>query len=263
MGKVSLADFAGSPAAALPKVPCRCRHEKNQEKHHTFSADSLPEPPSVLTTTGLVMTKTEHHYDSCCRIDVVHFYASGRTHRELGVLILSALFSESPQRIAIELEHEASDIKRLELNWSGYSRGSAWDYRRKPSQFTYHPEIPERIPRNWHLDERDLPGFGLDFREAGRHHPIDDLRRRDKVEISGNDEAFVLLAELLLNIGLPGCETKSDEGGIPADKTYVLECSLGHQRVAKWSAEAQFHLPNSFSWPGEHPSLERGPAINS
>ena len=31
--------------------------------------------------------------------------------------------------------------------------------------------------------------------------------------MSGSDGAFVLLAELLLNIGLPACDTKSDENG--------------------------------------------------
>jgi hypothetical protein len=102
-------------------------------------------------------------------------------------------------------------------------------------------------------DERDLPAFGLDFLETG--HPVNELHKRDKTEISGSDDALVLLAELLLNIGLPACDMKPDEGSIPADKTYILECSLGRQRVAKWSSEAQFHLPHSFSWPGEYPSL--------
>jgi hypothetical protein len=148
----------------------------------------------------------------------------------------------------------ASDIKRLELDWSGYSPGSSWGYRRKPLQFIYHPEIPERVPWNWHLDERNLPAFALDFREAG--HPVDDLHKRDKAEISGHDDGLVLLAELLLNIGLPACDIKPVDSNIPADKTYVLECSLGHSKVAKWSAEAQFHLPNSFSWPGRYPSLD-------
>lgn len=254
MAKISLADFAAPLAVRLPQTPCRCRREKNNAEHYTFSAENLPEPPPLLSTGGLVMTKTEHHYDNCSRIDVVHFYASGRTHRQIGVLILSALFSRNSQRIAIDLEHKSSDIKRLELNWSGYSRGSTWDYRRKPAQFTYHPEIPEQVPRDWHVDERDLPAFGLDFREAG--HPVNDLHKRDKADIRGSDNALVLVAELLLNIGLPACDIKPDEGGIPADKTYVLECSLGRQRVAKPSAEAQFHLPHSFSWPGEYPSIE-------
>lgn len=78
-------------------------------------------------------------------------------------------------------------------------------------------------------------------------------------KVGGNladDDALVLLAELLLNIGLPVCDIKSDEGSTPADKSYVLECSLGHSKVAKWSAEAQFHLPHSFSWPGKYQSLD-------
>jgi hypothetical protein len=254
MGKISLADFAGPIAASLPQNPCRCRIEKNHADHHTFSSQNLPEPPPLLSTAGLVVTDTEHHYGNCCRIDAVHFYASGRVHRQLGVLILSALFSKSTKSITIDLEHEASSIRRLEVNGRGYSHVSSSGYRREPVEFTYHPEIPQNVPWNWHLDERDLPAFDLDFREAG--HPIRDLRNRDKAKIDGSDDALVLLAELLLNIGLPACDAKPDEGSLSADKTYVLECSLGNQRVAKWSAEAQFHLPHSHSWPGEYPSLD-------
>jgi hypothetical protein len=35
---------------------------------------------------------------------------------------------------------------------------------------------------------------------------VNDLGKRDRVEIRGSDDALVLVAELLLNIGLPDCD---------------------------------------------------------
>src|SRR5438309_8729785 len=92
MSRLPLPDFARSLATRLPQTPCRCRVEKVKEEHYTFSAENLPEVPPLLVTADLVMNKTEHRYGSNCRIDTVHFYASGQTHRELAVLILAALF---------------------------------------------------------------------------------------------------------------------------------------------------------------------------
>jgi hypothetical protein len=257
MSGMPLSDFARTSVMRLPQTPCRCRVEKVKEEHYTFSSENLPEVPPLLVTSDLVMSKTEHHYGSNCRIDTIHFYASGQTHRELAVLILAALFSRKAQGVALDLEHEASAIKRLEINYPGFDEGACWNYTKKPAEFIYHPEIPEQIPWNWHLDERHLPMFDLDFSEGSRHHPVNDFDKRDKVEIGGGDDALVLVADLLLNIGLPACDISADTGSIPPDKTYVLECFLGRQRVKKWSAEAQFHLPNSLSWPGVHPSLRQ------
>jgi len=255
--RISLSGFAGELVARLPQAPCRCRTDQGKEDHYTFSEKSMPAVPSSLVSSNLVVRKTEHHYGSASRVDVIHFYASGQTHRELAVLILAAVFSGKSQRVAIDLQHPASTVKRLEINYSGFSQGSCWDYTKKPAQFTYHPEIPQRIPWNWHLDEKDLPMFELDFSQDSGHHPVNDLDKRDKVEIGGGDDGLVLLADLLLNIGLPACDVSHSEGSLPPDKSYVLECFLGHQRVKKWSAEAQFHLPESFSSPGEHPALDK------
>jgi hypothetical protein len=201
-----------------------------------------------------VIAKTEHRYGNCHCVDVVHFYAAGQTYRELAILILAGLFSNTTKGAALELDHPASAIKRLEINYSRHSSSSCRGYIRSPKQFTYHPEIPERVPWNWHLDERDLPLFDLDFSKGSRFHPVTDRDKRDRVVIGGSDAALVLAADLLLNIGLPACDV-SPAGHL--DNEYILECCLGRQRVSKWSAEAQFHLPNSFSWPGEYPILEK------
>jgi hypothetical protein len=255
MSRIALSDFARSLANSLPQAPCTCRAERVEERHFTFSAENLPEVPPLLVTSALVMTKGEHHYGNNCRIDAVHFYASGQTHREVAIWILAALFSGKSKTVALDLEHEGSAIKRLEINYSGSDQSACWGYTRQPAQFIYHPEIPDRIPWNGQLYERDLPMFDLDFREGSSHHPVNDLDKRDRVEIRGSDDALVLVAELLLNIGLPACDINPGAESGLLDKSYVLECFLGRQRVSRWSAEAQFHLPNSHSWPGDYPSL--------
>jgi len=173
----------------------------------------------------------------------------------VAIWILAALFSGKSRAVALDLEHEGSTIKRLEINYSSSDQSASCDYTRKPAQFIYHPEIPERTPLNAHLNEKDLPLFDLDFREGSRHHPVNDLDKRDRVQVRGSDNALVLVAELLLNIGLPACDINPGAESGVLDKSYVLECFLGRQRVSKWSAEAQFHLPNSHSWPGDYPSL--------
>jgi hypothetical protein len=183
MSRAPLSDFARTLAMRLPQTPCRCRDEHVLEHHDTFSAENLPEAPPLLITSDLVMSKTEHHYGNNCRIDIVHFYASGQTHRELGIWILAGLFSGKSQRAALDLKHEASTIKRLEINYSGFDRSACSGFTRKPAQFIYHPEIPNRIPWNGDLGEKDLPMFDLDFREDSNHHPVNDLDKRDKVEI--------------------------------------------------------------------------------
>ena len=97
--------------------------------------------------------------------------------------------------------------------------------------------------------------FDLDFGQGQRLHPVNDRDKRDSLEISGQDVGLMVVVELLLNIGLPVCSQKAMNGSMPPDMSYVLESFPGHRRVGPWSAEAQFHLPGSFAWPGEYPTL--------
>jgi hypothetical protein len=85
MSGMLLSDFARTLAMRLPQSPCRCRDENVQSEHYTFSTENLPDIPALLVTSELVMRKTEHQYGSNSRIDTVHFYASGQTHRDLAV----------------------------------------------------------------------------------------------------------------------------------------------------------------------------------
>jgi len=251
---ISLADFASGVVSRFPKEPCHCRTDNMKDQHFTFSAESLPEPPPLLVAHDLVMAKTEHQYGDCIRIDVVHFYASGETFRQIVAVILAGLF-HCKRWIGLDLKHEASAITRLEIDYGLAGKTYAWDYVTKPHRFTYHPEIPKRAPWDWKIDEWGLPRFNLEFARESSYHPINDRDKRDRVEISGRGDTLVLVAELLLNIGLSACDIKSEGESMPPDKSYILESFPGHYKVHKWSAEAQLHLAGSLSWPGDYPEL--------
>jgi len=255
--KVLLSDFADQIVAQLPQEPCTCHSPRTPgipsepKAHFIFTAQTFPEIPLILTTRDLVMKRSEHHFGNCIRVDIIHFYATGRTYRQLAVLMLAALFAEAHRRVVIDLEHDDSEIRRLEI---GHSRqGSVWGYIKRPFQFTYHPEIPDLKPWQPH-GEYDRPEFDLEFREDTIGNPVTDLGRRDQAEIDGNDDALVLLAELLLNIGLPACDVPVDNDPF-IDKTYKLESCLVRGEAGRWSAEAHFSLPKSFDWPGDYPDL--------
>jgi hypothetical protein len=248
--------FADLLVAQLPSEPCKCEVRGSRwGPHFAFSRENLPAPPSLLRTDDIIATRTEHRYGNNVTIDVVHFYASGRTYRQLAILILAALFSEGCERAELELSNRQSRIRRVEIHTGDFRNKLCWGYQVRPERFTYHPQIPERWPRNWKLEERNLPSFDLDFVEGQPRHPINDLDKRDRLEIRGQDEGLMVVAELFLNIGLPVCSQNAINDPIPPDMTYVLESFPGHRRVSPWSAEAQFHLPGSFSWPGEYPSI--------
>jgi len=252
----ALGAFSESLVSQLPVEPCKCEVPGGRpEPHFAFSSKNLPVPPTVLSTDDLIATRTEHRYAYNVIIDVVNFYATGKTYRQLAVLILAALFSDGCERAELELSNQQSRIRRVEILTGGLRNKPCWGYAVRPERFTYHPQIPERWPRSWKLDERELPIFDLDFVEGQPHHPVNDLDKRDRLEMRGQDVGLMVVAELLLNIGLPVCSQKAINGPVPPDMTYVLESFPGHRRVNPWSAEAQFHLPGSFSWPGEYPIL--------
>ncbi len=249
-----LAAFADSLVSQLPSEPCKCDVAGSRlEPHFAFNRKNLPALPGVLCSDDIVASRTEHRYGNSVVIDVVNFYATGRTYRHFAVMMLAALFSKGCERAVLELSNRQSQIRRVEVRTDALRHKFPWGYAVRPESYTYHPQIPERWPRNWKLDETDLPMFDLDFGEG--QHAVKDHDSRNRLEIAGQDMGLMALAELLLNIGIPSCSQKATDSAIPPDMTYVLESFPGHHRVSAYSAEVQFHLPGSFSWPGEYPIL--------
>jgi hypothetical protein len=250
----TLAAFADSLVAQLPAEPCKCNVAGSKwEPHFAFSRQNLPGLPGVLSSDDIIACRTEHRYGNSVVIDVINFYATGRTYRHFAVMMLAALFSEGCERAELELRNRQSQIKRVEIRTDALRHKFPWGYTVRPEGYTYHPQIPERWPSDWKLDELDLPMFDLDFGKG--QHPINDHDKRNRLEMAGQDMGLMALAELLLNIGLPVCSQKDTDARARPDRAYVLESFPGHRRVSPWSAEVQFHLPDSHSWPGEYPIL--------
>jgi hypothetical protein len=245
---VSLEDFTSQSIELIPTVPCKCRvpGAGRSRNHLVFSAENLPSPSNILTTPKLAIGATEHHYDSSIRIDTLHFYAAPTTYRQLGVLLLACIFHLHEQVVVINLTNPHSKLKHVEIDYKGLTHGAAWGYVKRPLRFTYHPQFAQPRP-DWPQHEHYLPQFSYTFSRENKSHPVEDLDKRDSLVISGEDEGLILLAELLLNVGLVNNNTPLE--------AIELEGFPGHRRVRTWSAEAQFHLPGSSSWPGDYPEL--------
>lgn len=145
----TLAAFADSLVAQLPSEPCKCDVPGSKsEPHFAFSRENLPALPGVLRCDDIVASRTEHRYENNAIIDVVNFYATGRTYRQFAVLMLAALFSEGCERAELELSNRQSRIRRVEVSTDGLRHKFSWGYAVRPESYTYHPQIPERWPRN-------------------------------------------------------------------------------------------------------------------
>jgi hypothetical protein len=203
-----------------------------------FSATSLPQSPELLTTDQLYIRRCKHGYNSYAYADALWFYASKRTYRYLGLLILSVLFHEHPSAVVLVLTHPASDIKHLAVEYV-YRDSAALGYVARPFSFSYYPHNPVGYAGHLaHVPVIDLPCFWLTNREECIVSD-EERQRRDTVKGFGTDHGSVWLAELLLNLSRP-------ESSIT---DYDLEGEMGGRRcVGNMSAEAKLFLPGSIGW---------------
>ncbi len=203
-----------------------------------FSATSLPQPPELLTTDQLYIRRCKHGYNSYAYADALWFYASKRTYRYLGLLILSVLFHEHPSAVGLVLTHPASDIKHLAVEYV-YRDSATPGYVARPYSFSYYPyDAVGYVGHLAHVPVMDLPCFWLTNQEECIVSD-EEWQRRDTVKGFGTDQGSVWLAELLLNLS-------RSESSITG---YDLEGEMGGRRcVGIMSAEAKLFLPGSVGW---------------
>lgn len=226
--RCDLERFFGEMARTLPV---------HQKQKATFSAKSFLETPDRLETDQLVVKKGYHDYEGTSRVDALSFFAQKPTYQQLGLLILSVVFREGGARVEVTLTNPMSDIKSLIIEYGGLTkRGFA--YRTRPDNFLFFLEDVQKHP--WtcqNLTAFDLPTFKL----TNRNDLVvteEDRANRDTLIGFGDDDASVLLAELLLRFGSPQNEARE----------IVLEGEGGFRGVGRFSAEASFHLPGSLAW---------------
>lgn len=209
----------------------------DENQKHSFTSQTFPNIPDHLTTEMVAIRKTHASYDDF-RVDRLGFFAQRPTYQELGLLILSVVFRPGGKRVHLELTDPMSDIKHVIVEYGGKTKRSS-GYRTRPEEFIFFPRKVDTHPfTRQQLQPFDLPRFRLtNLTELVVTE--EDWVRRDTIIGFGNDDASVLLAELLLRIG----SSLNDTNEI------VLEGEGGFRGVGTHSAEAAFYLPGGFAWP--------------
>lgn len=204
-----------------------------------FDYQTLPDPPQMLTSDSLVITKAKHQYGAYARVDELHFHATQRVYRQLGLLALATLFSEGCSRVALNLTHPKSAISQLAIDAMRPDKAKLeTGFSMIPYAYSYSPDTVEKYHwLNDGLSPRELPFFGLTSAD-GFHTTDEEWDARDVVEGFGRPEAAARLAQLLLDLSRPDCPIKEVQ----------LEGELGFRGVAPGSAEVRLWLPGSVGW---------------
>lgn len=225
-----LHDYLGNLAVSLPEG----------EQSLLFESRLFPLLPNTIQTPNIEVRKTYHFIGDCCRVDVLNFMAPGHTYSCLALAILSVIFRPELPELKIRLTSPGSQVRWIHLGYPGKTTRSTLTYLTVPHSFEYrrsdideHPWVHRRIPDNgW-------PDFLLKNSRPAAHDHWED---RDTIEGFGNDDASVLLAELLLNLG----SAKNSQLLVRLESVF----SSAYRGVSALSPEVRLHLPGSESWPG-------------
>jgi hypothetical protein len=230
---LTLEDFLG---------PFDVNFDVPEDSEFVFDYDTLPDPPQMLTTGSLVITKAEHQYDGYARVDELHFHATQRVYRQLGLLALATLFSEGCSQATLALTHPKSAISQLVIDAMRPDKAKLeTGFSMIPYAYSYWPDTVEK--HHWlndGLSPQELPFFGLTSAD-GFHATDEEWEARDVVRGFGRPEATARLAQLLLDVSRPTCPINEVQ----------LEGELGFRGVAPGSAEVRLWLPGSFGYATE------------
>lgn len=211
-----------------------------EKKAFLFERKLFPTLPTVIRTPKLDVRKTYHFINNSCRVDVLNFMASKKTYRYWGLAILAAIFRPELSALTLQLECQSSQIKSILLRYPGTTSRAVLTYLTAPHSFEYHPEeIAEHPWMGRCIPENGWPDFLLTYSGSDLHNHWED---RDVIEGFGNDDASVMLADLLLNLG----RDKNKQLMVRLETIFAP----AYRGVSRLSCEVQLHLPGSESWPG-------------
>lgn len=234
MDKCDLEKIFGDLGARLPT-------SIDGNDSYTFTSENLPLPPSQMETQKLYIKKSLHCYNDIFQIDKLYFNAQKETYRNLGLLILAAVFHPEPSEIIVKLNHAESDILNLIVEYKHFYLDKIYPgYHTKPVYFEYYPTLSWKHPFNECVDPKHLPCFGLTHMKDFLYKS--NWESRDTIRIFGSGKGMVKFAELLLNAALP--QNEEDE--------YELEAESGFRGVGINSAEVTMLLPGHIFWFDEH-----------
>lgn len=213
--------FFEEAVLALPQIP---------DESHLFSARNLPIPPTSLTSNQIGIDTGRPLYNDRFETELISFGAPKNTYRALALLILCVVFHRKPETVEIHLTHPETKVSWLEVSSKFPDPDADTGYQRYPGFFEYwsqfHPiELTVNCPP-W-----DLPCANYCHRiETSQYDPD----TRDVVKGFGTDNGAVLLAELLLNVGLPG-EYRHEP--------HLRGPVYGNANIAPTSHEMRFFVP--------------------
>jgi hypothetical protein len=205
--------------------------------HVVLGPDDFPMLPSTIRSQAITIRKTFKYINDCYRLDVVHFRAARETYRHLGLAILAVIFCPNLSELCIRIESAESEVRSIKIRYNGTTPRAAFEYLTVPHSFKYYPaEISETPWVGRRIPETGWPEFLLTYSGS---EPEEHWEERDTIEGFGSDDAAVLVASLLLDIG----RLENHQHLVK------LETQVGYGGVSKLSPEVHFHLPESESWP--------------
>jgi hypothetical protein len=209
-------------------------------KTFLFERGSFPALPKSLRTASIDICKTYQFINDSCRVDVLNFMASRKTYRHLGLAILAVVFQPDLTEMSLELTSQTTQINALVFRYAGTTPRTVFTYLTVPYSFEYQPkDIDEHPWMGRHIRDDAWPDFLLTYSGTDAHNHWED---RDVVQGFGNDDASVMLADLLLDFG-------RDENKQLMVRLETI-FSPAYRAVSRLSPEVRLHLPGSDSWPG-------------
>lgn len=210
-----------------------------QEEAFLFDSAILPALDAITFDTNMIcILKRKNTYNDTYRIEHLDFHTNKQFYTILGLLLLQAVFKNTS--ITLNLTNQESFIKQIKFGydfnitkkWNGLvERPIHWEYwaQRITARHYYYKEIrkEEFYPCFYLLPDAENPCI-----------TDEEWERKNVLEIAGNSEVIVGLAQLLLNIG--NKESTIDE--------IIFESAPGYQAVATGSVEMTLWLPGSIGW---------------
>jgi hypothetical protein len=207
-----------------------------------FTAEALPEPSADLSTPQIkisvgykVIWGRDGVYE---KRELLSIEATKRAYRLWGILILSIVFHEPPNRVRLRLDHPETGINLVQIGSERQNPGDPRGYVTKPHSFEYAPggEM-DRYPWRDPVAEEHLPCFWF------AADPND--QQRSKIVGFGTDQASVRLAELFLNVGLP--DNQVDEYKLDGD-SFDITSGFSLRGVGRSSLDVILWLPGSIGY---------------
>ncbi len=210
----------------------------NSDYNNITCLENFFKPAKVYKTDKIIVTKDYHNYDSLVFVERLNMYAAKDELRNLGLLILSMLFSRTKE-IQIHLTNEKTELEIFKINPEiDFYSSDLMNCSIVPLNYKYsHTEYSEYpfydMQQKAKYREPNLPRFYIyNFYERfGLEHA-----EQTFFSVEGGIHSLVLFSHFILNI----CYAQKN------DKTYAFESNVGKGSVGSGSSELTVSIIEKF-----------------